>query len=140
MIRVAKEADLGIVFNMAKKFIATSAYADKCDDKTLMDLIVGTIKYPDGIVLLHGKKGMIAGRLAPYAFAPLLIAAELGWWVEPEHRKSKVGKELLEAFEYWAKQKNCKMVTMVSLDDEVGKIYERKGYHLAERVYMKELN
>lgn len=139
MIRVAKIDDLGIVLEMAKKFAEESPHKDRVDDKVLMEVAYGLITSPGGIVILHDTKGFIAGSIVPFPYSADLTAAEMAWWVEPKYRKSNIGKELLQAFEYWAKKKKCKYITMSSLDDAVGKFYERQGYTLYERAYLKEV-
>jgi GNAT superfamily N-acetyltransferase len=72
-------------------------------------------------------------------FSPHKTATEIGWYVSPDERGKEAGKQLLEAFEYWAQKVGCKYITMISLDDRVGKFYEKKGYSLLERAYMKVL-
>lgn len=139
MIRIAKIDDLGLVLEMANKFLENSPYKERVDEKVLIDLVLDIITSPGSIVILNDRKGFLAGKIVPFMFSAEPMATELGWWVDPKYRKSEVGKELLEAFEYWAKKKKCKLITMVSLDDGLGKFYERRGYTLHERAYLKEI-
>jgi GNAT superfamily N-acetyltransferase len=76
----------------------------------------------------------------PFPFGPYSLATETAWWVEPDKRGSGLGLQLLQAFEYWAKEKaGAAMISMSSLDDKVGEMYTKQGYKLYERAYMKVL-
>lgn len=139
-VRVATISDHEIVYKFSYKFIETTPYKDLFNDVTLYDLTLETIQDPNSVVLLYEDKGMIAGRVVPFLFGPQLVAAEIGWWVEPEHRKSGTGKVLIKAFEDWAEDQGCEIVIMASLSEELEKFYEKTGYKIVERMYMKELN
>jgi GNAT superfamily N-acetyltransferase len=88
---------------------------------------------------------MIGGIIVPYIYDNYSQAIELCWWVDEDVRHTGLGKELLQAFEDWAKEEGCKYITMISLaapnqeHDQVGKVYEKLGYSLMERTYMKEI-
>lgn len=96
------------------------------------------IKSDDGVIFI-GDGGFLAGTITPFVYGFNYCATELAWWIEEDKRGNGIGKELIEAFEQWAKEKGCSMVTMVSIDDSVGKFYESTGYRLKERVYVKDL-
>lgn len=93
----------------------------------------------DQQVIILTEGGMIAGVSVPSPFGPYLIATELGWYLKEEYRGKGTGQELLEAFEYWAKNvAGCQAIQMSSLDENIGKYYEKKGYKLVEKAYIKE--
>lgn len=141
MIRIATKEDFDLVLNMALKFSASSPYA-KYTDVDKLKILIETFLEEDrskSIILLHSDKGMLAAIVTPFLFGNIKLSTEVGWWVEPEARGLKIGKELLDAYEYWAKQVGCSLVTMSSLDDSVGKYYEMNGYTLYERAYIKEI-
>jgi len=141
MIKIATIDDFEPIAQMVYKFLETTRYFEMSTEDKMLAIIEDFLTAPneEKIVLLEEDKGMIAGMVTPFIFGNLKVAAEVGWWVEPEHRKEGVGLNLLTAFEFWAKKVGCASVTMVSLDDELGKFYERNGYTLYERAYMKEL-
>lgn len=91
------------------------------------------------IVLIYDDVGFLAGLATPSLFGDIRQATEMAWWVEPSERGKEAGGELLKAFEFWAKKVGCKLVTMISLNDKVGKYYEKNGYKLYERAYVKEV-
>lgn len=138
MIRKATIEDYSAVFAMAKKFAEESPYKDLCTITRLRSVVLDCLLSPDRVVFMN-EHGMIAGMYTVFIYGSDLNAVELAWWVDPEHRTSGLGKELIQAFEDWAKDNGCKMVTMISLDDDLGKYYEKRGYKLNERAYLKVL-
>lgn len=141
-MKIATVEDLPEIMDFAMKFIAVTGYADYSDEATIEQLAKNLITGPQNIsiILLKPGIGMLAGMSSPFVFGPHLIASEVAWWVEPDKRGQKDGEELVDAFEYWAKHKaGCTLITLTSLDDKVGKFYEKKGYKLHERAYMKNL-
>lgn len=141
-MKIATEEDKQEILEMAMKFMAVSGYQDYADEDVIATLINNflTGKQNEMIILLQPGVGFLAGMSSPFVFGQHLIASEVAWWIEPDRRKEGTGAELVEAFEYWAKNvAGCTMITLTSLDDSVGKFYEKKGYKLYERAYMKEL-
>jgi len=141
-LKIATIDDFEEIRQMASKFMETTGYTEYSDEETISNLIINILtgKQNEMIILLKPGVGFLAGMASPFLFGPHLIASEIAWWIEQEKRNSGIGKELVEAFEYWAKNvAGCTMITLTSLDDNVGKFYEKKGYALYERAYMKEL-
>lgn len=67
-----------------------------------------------------------------------------GIYVEPEYRKSGVGKQLLEAGEGWSKSKGCSQYasdTEIFNEDSIN-FHKRAGFEEVNRVvcFVKELN
>lgn len=141
-MKIATIDDVDDVLEMGMKFLKKTGYTKYSDEQNIRNLIetVVTGRQDQMIILLEPGVGFIAGQVTPFVFGPHYIASEIAWWINEEHRKDGAGAELLEAFEYWAKNvAGCTMITLTSLDPKVGKIYEKKGYKLYERAYMKEL-
>lgn len=84
---------------------------------------LGAIKFPD----LHD------GRMT---------AVETYWFVSPEHRGK--GLKLFDAFEIWGEESGCKKLAMIHLADSypdiLEKLYERRGYKLVEKHYVRYLS
>ena len=141
-MKVATTEDSQEIVDMAMKFMATTGYTEYSNEETITQLVnnILTGKQNEMIILLEPGVGFLAGMSSPFVFGPHLIASEIAWWIEPDKRQNGVGAELVDAFEYWAKNvANCTVITLTSLDDSVGKFYEKKGYALHERAYMKQL-
>lgn len=140
MLRIATPEDYDITYGFAEKFLLASRYGSLSDKDSLSNLVkIFLSSSKEERICILSEEGMIAGQTSPFMFGAKKVATELGWWVEPEHRKSGIGKLLLQAFEAWAKKVGCDLIVMISLDDELGKFYEANGYILTERSYIKEI-
>lgn len=144
-LRVATVDDFDAVFEMCSKFIQQTRYSEYLVEEVFRPLVesfvTDTTNDKIGILALDEGKpvGLIGGAVNYFLFGGIKYAAEIAWWVEPEYRKSGVGKELIEAFEYWASKIDCKFVSMSALDKELPKFYEKLGYGFAEVSYIKGL-
>lgn len=86
--------------------------------------------------------GCIGGTIQPFIYnSNELAATELFLWVEPEKREGGTADRLLEAFEDYAVQVGCKIISMctTSRTKFLGGYYESKGYKLVESSYMRIL-
>ena len=140
-LRVADREDSELIVEMAMKFLNSTRYAVLMSEEQIKSVVDFFLISPNdkSIIFLYDKIGMLVGTTSPLLFSGPPIATEIAWWVNPEDRGTNVGKELLDAFENWAKYMGCKAVTMSCLDDRVGKFYEKNGYVLSERAYIKDL-
>lgn len=142
MLKLASIADFDLVFSMAMKFAQSTDLGKYADEDKITALIKEVLSSPQDqkIVILFEDKGMVAGIKQPFLLGTVDIATELCWWVDPDHRGKKIGKELAGAFEYWATNiAKAKLIALACYDDEVGKAYEKNGYRLYERAYLKEV-
>lgn len=142
MLKLASLEDIDLVMSMAMKFAESTDLGKYADRASIEALTRQFLSSPpeERIIILHGEAGFIAGLVQPFMLGTVKLATELAWWVEPAYRKKKVGKELVEAFEFWAVNiARAKLISLACYDDEVGKFYEKNGYRLFERAYMKEV-
>lgn len=142
-LKLATVDDVEDVVEMAIKFAKASPYGVfPVEDGKLRQLVLDLLRDRNkGIIVLYlveGKpQGVIAGMLSEMLFSHEPIASELIWWVNPEHRTRKSLK-LKEAYEYWAKRVGAKYIQMAELNDEkIARFYQRTGYDLCERSYLK---
>jgi GNAT superfamily N-acetyltransferase len=86
------------------------------------------------------QHGVLMASAQQHPFAPVLYAAEVVWWIDPEHR-GKSASEMLAAYEAWAAERGCAFVAMAALSaaPRAGVIYERRGYRPAETHYIKPM-
>lgn len=142
MVRIATAEDLNIIVELSISFIKETIYKDIYTEEAIRavaeDLVLG--RKSEKIVFLYEDKGMLAGAVTPFIFGNDKVATELAWYVKPEHRRSNIGKELINAFEIWAKATGCARITMIGLEEGTTKLYEKLGYIVAERTHLKEIN
>lgn len=140
MIRLASYDDFNTIMDMIDNFIEEANFQEFYDRDQVVGLITEILHSDQTkqVILINEDKGLIGGTLSALPFTPKRIAVELMWWVKPEHRGSAVGQELLESFQNWARNvAGCEAVVMTSLDERVGKFYEKNNFKLYERVYYK---
>jgi GNAT superfamily N-acetyltransferase len=139
-MKIATPEDFDQVFNFCKNF--SSTLNKTVDEDKIKTVVNDFLSAPNEqkIVLLKDGEGMLAAFVTPMLINNDPIATEVAWWVEPKFRDKNVGKELVEAFEYWAKKLNCKYTSMACFADyDVSKFYESIGYKLHEKSYIKEI-
>ena len=147
--RIAEISDLSETLRMCEAFFSVSKYAsiyDK-DRERIVQYLEWFLTAPKNVAIVilleHIPSGKTVGMLAmlssmlPFKFE--FMAYEQVWWVDPEHRKGKPAFEMLNLAEEWARQTGCSIVSLTALDDKVSKLYERKGYFLAEQAYLKRI-
>ncbi len=141
-MKIATLEDFNEIKDMAMKFMSKTEYTKYADEEVISQLIYNILtgEQNEMIILLEPGMGMLAGITTPFMFGNCLLASEIAWWVNEDQRKSGVGTQLVEAFEYWAKEKaGCKIITMSVLGHESGQFYAKHGYQLYEQAWMKEL-
>lgn len=149
-IRFATPNDAIAVAEMVEKFyqMAMTDMLGPYDKLAAANLIAATSVSSDACTIVAEVDGRIIGTMGAlsynHPFKPSVrIAQELFWWVEPEYRRSGVGKAMLEAGEAWAKEIGCSgmlMITIHGIDHERnGAFYERSGYRPLEHSHLKRL-
>lgn len=148
IIRHATEQDIDALTAMAREFLAYSAYgtmiAPSDDDiraglrAVLASGVVFVAEVSERIV------GAVVGVVAPMWFAPSVTAAvELAWWVDTEHRMTRIPFKLMHAFEAWAKDRSATLMCMSELvidgTTPIAKMLGRMGYINTERTHVKEI-
>ncbi|MET0721030.1 MAG: GNAT family N-acetyltransferase [Tardiphaga sp.] len=99
---------------------------------------------PRHVCLVHDVEGTAQGVLmaayAEHPFGPVRLARETVWWIEPEYRGLGAVK-MLDAYELWARANRCAFIGMAGMGDDpdVGRLYQRRGYLVAERHYLKAI-
>lgn len=87
---------------------------------------------PQGILLAHAFE---------HDFGPVWIAQERVWWIDPAHRGGTAAMRMLDAYEAWAAAQGCRFAGMAGMGDDpaVMKLYQRRGYRVAETHCLKAL-
>ena len=85
-------------------------------------------------------QGVLMATYAEHPFGPVRLARETVWWIEPEYR-GRAAVEMLDAYENWACANHCQFIGMAGMGDDpdVGKLYKRRGYRVAETHYLRAL-
>lgn len=148
-LRHASLDDIPDLIKMGKILYEGSSYANLRLDESRIRMMLekfiieGTENF---LVLISHDNGKPVGSLVAYAFQPLFssekMATEVLLWLEPDYRTTQRGKELLDAYEYWAKLIGCTAVQyglLSTADPRLAKFYERRGAEEIEKVYVRRL-
>jgi len=128
---------------MGQRFIAETSYHSliASDADALAKTMGHLTASDDAVVLVLENGGKIVGMLGAHVFMHPLsgdrIAAELFWWVEPEHRGA--GLTLLRNAEQWAFEKDATAMQMVAPNERIGLVYQALGYDKIEEHYQRTL-
>lgn len=140
MIREARAEDIPQLVELGRKMHAMSSWRKlPYEASSTAEMMNNLIEAEAGVLLMHDH-GMLGGLIGPVYFSPVKIAQEMFWFAERD------GMSLLKGFEDWSKAQGADFVLMISqaLDERTDRLmqkkYERRGYILKERQYVKELN
>lgn len=144
MIRTTTVADDPVLIRFGRLFYGALPYADVAFCAESAARWLATLR-ERGVLLLaeidDTPVGMAAGVFGPFIFNDRFkVGAEVFWWIDPEYRSHGIGRELLAELELCAKNAGCirwSMIAIAGTQDHVGKLYERRDYHLAELTYTK---
>jgi GNAT superfamily N-acetyltransferase len=145
IIREAGPSDVGAVVDMAARFISETSYRDVLpfDAGGIERLFAHLLEH--GLMVLADREGAVVGMLI-IAYTTLatggdhVVAEEVAWWVEPEHRGGRTAYKMLRFGLERARQDGCNSVTMRSPSGSpVGEFYERLGFRPIETTYSKRL-
>lgn len=103
------------------------------------------LQSPRALCLVHDVEGIAQGILMVHAFqhdfGPVMVAQERVWWIDPAHRGGTAAPRMLDEYEKWAALQGCQFVGMAGMGDDplVMKLYQRRGYRVAETHCLKAL-
>lgn len=147
MIRLAKAGEVKILVDMGLEFVRSTEYASLIEPNavavasTMNNLIAA--QGNNSILLVAEVDGKIVAMLGLVAythpFSGLKTVAEMFWWVCKGYR-GRLGLQLMNEGEKWARHQNAKVLQMIAPNDRVEKIYRRHGYTRVEVNYQKRLS
>lgn len=129
--------------SIAERFIPL-ADPSLTPSKDVKSIMLNLIQNPNVIYVGEKDKGALMGFLQPYIFNPdIIIAQEIGWFIEHKHRNLKFALSLIKEFELKAKQAGANKILMVGLAElkgsKVANLYTRLGYNFLEFTFSKDL-
>lgn len=141
MIRDAQTSDLARIVEMGCRFRKESSY-DKylTENPERMGQLAEQLISQKGLLVSERQEkiiGMLGFIVYSHFISGELVAGEVFWWVEPEHRGE--GIRLLREMEKRARLAGAKHMQMVAPNEKVGHFYQRLGYGFVESAYQRTL-
>lgn len=144
-IRLATVDDVPRLAAMFAEFVASTQYAkyvgnDPAHSAKMMTRMIGSDDCAVFVVDAEsGIVGMVGAMIFVQPFSGELVASELFWWLDPQHRGH--GVWLLRRAESWARGHGATRMSMMAPIDKprVADIYKAVGYSEVERVFQRDL-
>jgi GNAT superfamily N-acetyltransferase len=143
LIRSASTADILEMLRMGRAFVETGVDIP-FDPAYAQASLRGHLEAEGRLSLvldLKGKtRGMLCAAWVPSPLAPVRIATELVFWIDPEAR-GRWAVSFIRAYEAWARDAGCSHVSLIArARTTAGQLYERLGYEPAEQTFSKALS
>lgn len=137
-VELLRDSRLGAGFDGGNGFTFpfVASYAER--------LFVQHLGMMNACCLVNDIEGVAQGLLLAVAyehpFGPVWLSHETVWWINPAHR-GRSAIAMLDAYEAWAAAKGCTFAGMAGMGDDpdVAILYLRRGYHAAEKHFLKRL-
>ncbi|TYB83974.1 GNAT family N-acetyltransferase [Oceaniovalibus sp. ACAM 378] len=143
MIRRAVAGDILAMVRMAGDFIASADLAIPFDPDYLTASLRAHLAATDRLALVLDRNGAARGMLCAAAsrspLAPVAVATELAFWIDPDCR-GRAALELLHQYIAWARDLGCSHASMMALPGRsLERLYGAAGFLPAEMTYSKVL-
>lgn len=143
MIREATEVDLPDIVRLGSQSLIDGPYAGVIKDVPAQAEKCARIVMAAGKILLSEEEGKVVGLLgfifARHHFSDQPYAAELMWYVMPEHRKGGDAIKLLWEAEKKAAEMGAESFLFTAPNEDVSALYKRFGYKKLEVTYQKQI-
>lgn len=149
-IRDANQSDIIDILLLCKQFakeVPDFLATPDIDTTKISNSLQELIESPYGFVKVICYNEMIVGSLISVAsemlFNSNLIAQELMFWIEPDHRNGKTSVKIIKEYVGWAEDIGCSLVRLSTVDKSTGSkaglLFKRQGFSCAEESYVKVL-
>lgn len=149
VVRKAVATDVPHLTLMGGRFFAQTGYREHglfAEPNHLHAFLEAAVDDQDKAIFVAQQEGQLIGVIGAIKskayFGPQHIAHELFWWVEPHARKGRTALRLLQTLQQWATDSGCAALSMVDIalmQSVAPDLYQRLGFELAERTWMKSL-
>ena len=144
-IREATLEDIPDLIDMGMRFHAGSAYSALLQPSkaVVASSLRMLIESDSGAVFVQEREGELTGAIlgiiVPHFVTGETVLGELSWWVDEGHRGA--GLRLLAKLEGWARENGATKSTVIEPmgNPRIGQVYERMGYQMVEKSWMKAL-
>ncbi|MFW8636714.1 GNAT family N-acetyltransferase [Cribrihabitans pelagius] len=142
-IRPARWNERFAVLKLARDFHAASGIPFPFDPAHASQTAQSFIEDPDKLCLVlevsGALRGVLAASWAVSPLAPVRLAQEVIFWLDPQHRGS-AARKMLSAYEEWARGQQCDAAGLAALNDpRVSRFFGAAGFKPVENKFLKIL-
>jgi GNAT superfamily N-acetyltransferase len=141
LVRSATDEDIPRLVEMGCRFRAESSYSKYlAENPERMAELGHQLLAKDGLLVaeLDGESiGMLGFILHVHFISGELVAGEVFWWMEPEHRGH--GLKLVEEAKRRARKAGAKYLHMIAPSERVARLYRHLGYEFVESTHQISL-
>jgi GNAT superfamily N-acetyltransferase len=139
MIRQATSSDLDLLTTLIRLFPAPTVP----DEGYIRSCFIALLSDPKAyLAVAVDHDGTVVGYLSGYRHAAFYAGGETAWcdevFVKEDQRRRGVGKQLMQAFEQWAGQNRCVLVSLATAGAKG--FYESLGYATRASYFKKYLS
>lgn len=141
IVRPARPVERFEVLALARAFHAASgipfAFHAAHASRAAQDYIEDPRKLCLVLEVNGALRGVLAASAAISPLAPVKIAQELIFWVDPAHR-GRAPRRMIAAYEEWARAEGCAACGLAGLNDpRVARFFCAAGFAQAENKFLK---
>lgn len=137
-IRPADLSDEAQLFDLVRSFPTPTP----CDSRSYTAALRIKLADSSSFIAVADDEQFLSGYVAGSCHATFYASGWIAWvdeiLVRPERRGHGIGRMLMEAFEHWARSKNCRLVSLATAG--AGPFYEHLGYATKAAYYKKYLS
>lgn len=144
VVRSARADERFAITALARRFHLASGVPFDFDAAHASMSVAAYISTPRHLCLVNEVDGALRGVLAAQAsispLAPILIAQELVFWIDPEWR-GDAARKMIAAYEKWAVSEGCVFAGLSGLNDPlVARFFRGAGFDQAENKFLKKVS
>lgn len=144
VVRPARPDELFAVVALARDFHAASGIPFEFSAPHFSQVAQAHVECPRKLCLILEVNGALRGVLMASAtispIAPVRLAQELVFWVDPAHR-GRAPRRMVAAYEAWARAEGCAAAGLSGLNDpRVARFFSAAGFALTENKFLKILD
>ncbi len=136
-IRPATQSDVQVVCSLARSFATSFVLDEAAFRRSCMELLASSQAH----LLVAEVQGQVRGYLLGFEHATFYANGRVAWVeevaVDADFRRRGLGKLLMQEFEEWARQRDCRLVALATR--RAAAFYETLGYEESAAYYRKNL-
>lgn len=144
-IRAPETEDAQALCRMGHAFYKEAGLPGSFSEEHFINFWQQALNEERGVLLIADAGGGAVGTIAALLYADPnngeLVAQEMFWWVDPEHRDAESGN-LMDAYEGWARSVGAKRIVVSAIHGMrercLERYYEKRGYRPVETNFVKD--